>query len=133
MSDGLITKKIVNVLVADAEIKPPLAQLLNYQTLGFIGRFLNRMRRVYGGLWVGGDLFLYQDRLSFKPNAANRAVHSSDMARDFPLSTVTAVRCRFGVFTGIVDVELRGKRLTFRCFGSKVFAKTIEDAVAAAI
>ena len=131
MTDGLIAKKITNVLVTDAELKPWLARLMNYQTLRLVEPLLGRMRRTYSGLWVGGDLFLYRDHLSFKPNAANRAIHSSDTAQYVPLSAVTAVVSRFGLLTGIVDVEFCGKCLTFRCFGSKAFAQTIRDAVAA--
>lgn len=131
MTDGLIAQKTANVLVADAEMNPQLARLTNYLTLGLFGTLLGRMRRAYGGLWVGGDLFLYRDRLLFKPNAANQAVHSSHMEQNVPLSTVTAVVNRFGLVTGIVEVEFRGNCLMFRCFGSKAFAQTIRDAVAA--
>jgi hypothetical protein len=131
VTSDLIATKVVNVLVPDAELNPRLRRWLNFQSLGSFGLSLKLVRQAYGGLWVGGNLCLYRDHLSFEPNAANRSVHSSDLAQKFSLSAATTVESRFGFLSGIIDVESAEKRLTFRCYGSAAFAKVIREAAAA--
>jgi hypothetical protein len=89
----------------------------------------DQYRKKYGGLWVGGDLNVFSDRITFSANAINRAIQTGDLTREIMLNTVTKVACRFGWFTGIIDVSHGGDCFTFRCYGSKALTATIEAAV----
>jgi len=130
-SNALIARKLANALFPDAEIAPGLVSTMNYVTLGLAAPSLKFFRRVQGGLWVGGEILLDDQRLVFRPNSINRTFHASNLTQVLPLSDVTAVRCRFGLLSGIIDVDFNHKLFTFRCFGSKAFAQTIRGAVAA--
>ncbi len=81
-----------------------------------------------GGLWVGGKAMLYPDRLTFQPNDLNRSLHAGDVSAAVPLSSITAVIDRFGLLSGIVEVQTSAARtFKLRCFGAKDFSARIRE------
>ena len=90
------------------------------------------MKRLMGGLWVGGTVYLTDDAVEFHPNGLNRAVHKDPEALCvvLPLRGITSVQTRFGVATQIIDIKTAIGTLSVRCFGAARFAKRIENAMA---
>jgi hypothetical protein len=122
----MITQKLANALIADAE---PTA-IANALAGG--GLILKGFKRQFGGVWVGGTVTLTEDELSFAPNALNRAVHVSVASTTIPLGSVARASDRFGWFTRIIDVvQTDGSVFTFRCYGAKAFGEKIRAAAEA--
>jgi hypothetical protein len=118
MTGELIEKKLANALFERAEVTPGS---------GAFKLSIALVRRAYGGLWVGGNIFLYRDKLRFAPNALNRSLHKEGSvgAIEITLSAVTGVERRFGILSGIIRVTYGDKLFIFRCFGAKGFAQAI--------
>ena len=129
MTDELIAQKCANALIKDVTLNPTLNWLANYQTLGLLAVTIGLIRRMYGGLWVGGNILLYPDRLVFQPNLINRKAAASDGTIEIPLTSVSVVETKFGILSGIVEVRHGHDSFKFRCFGSKAFARTVSDAL----
>ena len=132
MDDPAVFSKVANALIDKVEVRPDLMWAMNYETLGIAGWMLRKFRRSYGGLWVGGRIALYRDRLVFQPNLLNRKIQLGDLAMEYPLTALVFVTRRFGLFTGIVDVDFGEKRLIFRCYGADWIADEIRAAALAA-
>jgi hypothetical protein len=114
----VIEKKLVNALIPDAKARTPI------RTRAVISRF----QKHYGGLWVGGTLYLRMSYIEFHPNVLNRALHTGDMRRVIMLQDVVDVKDRFGILTGITDLTCSNRStFTFRCFGAKLFAERIRQ------
>jgi hypothetical protein len=128
----LLAHKLANALIEEVRIARPLDIALKIGTLGVSGLMFDQFHNIYGGLWVGGAVDLFEDRLVFAPNALNKAIQTGALALDVPLASITKVSWRFGVVTGIVDLDCGDHRLSIRCYGSKAFAAMVEAAVAAA-
>src|SRR5262249_7777699 len=86
---------------------------------------IDRFKRKYGGLWVGGTLSISQSGVSFSPNWLNRKVYRALGPMNVPATSIRAVGREFGWFTGIVVVEHRHGELRFRCYGAKKLAATM--------
>jgi len=102
---------------------------MNVGTLGVSGSMFDKFKKRWGGLWVGGDLSLFDDRLTFSANPLNRALQNGDLSREVILKTVTNVEWRSGFVMGIIDVAHAGGQFTFRCYGSRSFAAMVEAVV----
>lgn len=89
---------------------------------------LKMVQEALGGLWVGGTLIVTGREMLFKPNAANRLVHTGDLGVVVPLSDVRGVTTRFGVLTRIIDIETTAGTFSVRSFGADEFAATIRAA-----
>jgi hypothetical protein len=114
--------KLANALIPEALPASAIAKMGLNPALDVIERF----RHSQGGLWVGGTVSLFGDRLDFRPNAVNRAAHQNDTSVSVPLSAIADVTDRFGWVTRIVDVRMEGGGVfSFRCFGAKRFAEAI--------
>jgi hypothetical protein len=96
MSAHLVLRKGVGALIPDAKPTGAFSGLLAVQTWGLWLLELRLLRRLSGGLWVGGDLEVWTDHLSFTPNAINRAVHEGDLDRRISLQSITNVAWRHG-------------------------------------
>ncbi|MGB3627469.1 MAG: hypothetical protein WA989_16685 [Henriciella sp.] len=123
----IIEKKLVNALFKDAAANPGAKRLLSGP--GQLG--LGLVKKMMGGMWVGGTAWLTKDSVIFRPNALNRAVHVSadTLEVEFPLSDIKAVSWRKGIATSIIDLETEEASLSLRCYGSKAFASAIEREV----
>lgn len=87
------------------------------------------IKKLTGGMWVGGRVILTTHRIIFLPNAMNRAVTRDLQAIALLLSDVTEVSDRFGVGSRIIDVETPGGALTFRCPRSRQFKEAVAQAL----
>lgn len=118
--ERVIAKRLANVLVPDAVACVPGGPSINH--------VIKTFQTYYGGLWVGGTVYLTMDSLVFRPNGINRLLHKGDMRRTVHLLDIVSVEDRRGWFTNIVDVNLHGDpKLTFRCYGATRFSKAIRD------
>lgn len=122
--ENVIAKKMANALMKDAEIGDRTQMIL-----GPGGRLgTTAVKKLMGGLWVGGTAYLTADALEFHPNGLNRAVHKDPDALSvvLPLRSITSVETRFGVATQIIDVKTAIGTLSIRCYGAKGFADKIK-------
>lgn len=148
----LIAKKFANALIGDAAPKEGILTALAWTqgtfdirtgkmadtslglptTKGLMKIFSKQM----GGLWIGGTLSLYEDSLHFEANAMNKMLQTGAMSVDIPLASIVRASSRFGFVTGIIDILWTKDSMqylnSFRCYGSKAFLATIENAMQAA-
>jgi hypothetical protein len=118
--ERVIAKKFASVLVPDAEIRPRFKSLANEAVL-------ERMKKMTGGLWLGGTATLYETRIGFRPHGLDRALAVGDCCYEIPLAVISEVQIRFRfVMKGIDIVTQRGK-LSIRCFGAERFAYAIRE------
>lgn len=126
MAGALIEKKPANLLSRNVGVKPVVGGVLSWATLGLSSLLFGWLRRQWGGLWVGGTFFVYDDKVQFSPNGLNEAVQRGDMALDLPWSQLLEVSWRPGVLTSIIELRHVGGVEAVRCFGSKRLAAQIE-------
>lgn len=134
MSAQVLGTRVANALIEDAEVSVPESPGFAFIAPVFetVTPVLERFRRAYGGLWVGGRATLTATELRFHPNAANRSIHSGELTITIPLPAVVSVEVRRGFVTRIIAVETPGYLLRLRCFGAKSFAEQIRSAVGSA-
>ncbi len=87
-----------------------------------------RYKRRHKGLWVGGEVVLGRDGITFTPNALNRAIHERVQVITIPASNIISIRRRFGWLSGIVEVRHDSGLFEFRCFGAKALVERYVDA-----
>jgi hypothetical protein len=121
--DEPLSTKVANVLFKGAKINPAFAWPASAITLKVF-------RLIWGGLWVGGNISLYRDKLVFCPNAQNFNVHKAGTIGiiEIPIATVTAVKLKRGAVAGIVQITHGRNLFVFRCYGSDAFARDVLDA-----
>lgn len=127
--DNVIARKLANALMKDAEIGDRAQSML-----GSGGRLgTNAVKKLMGGLWVGGTVYLTPDAVEFHPNGLNRVVHKDpdSLSVVLPLRGITSVETRFGLGTKIIDIKTAIGTLSVRCYGATGFAKKIEETRAA--
>jgi hypothetical protein len=131
MTVDWIEKKVASVLVKDAvPMNPDVRWVANYETLGLFTPMMKFFRWLSGGDWVGGNIFLYRDRLLFRPNSLNQAVLDHAPEINVPLATITEITTTFGLIAGIVIVKHDGGKIcTVRCYGAEKFAKRLRGAL----
>lgn len=117
MEEKPFARKLCNALIPEAEHN------FLRGTTEYFG--VEVAREFYGGLWVGGTVFLTSRHLKFQPNALNRKLHKGDYSMSIPLNEVTDLAYEFGFFSGIIRVTTRHGAMKFRCFGAKRFLSTI--------
>ncbi|MEL6861059.1 MAG: hypothetical protein AAGL11_04415 [Pseudomonadota bacterium] len=123
--DNVIARKLANALMKDAEIGDRTQMVL-----GPGGRLgTNAVKKLMGGLWVGGTAYLTSDAVEFHPNGLNRAMHKDpdSLSVVLPLRSITGVETRFGIATQIIDIKTAIGTLSIRCYGAKGFADKIES------
>lgn len=132
MGGSLITSRGANALSTTVTVRPVVGWLLRRGTSGTFDWLIRRVRESNeGGLWVGGTLYLFSDRVQFKANLANRLVQTDAIDFDLKLTEVASVDWRPGLLTGIIELSHAGKIETVRCFGSKKLAVQIASLRAA--
>jgi hypothetical protein len=85
-------------------------------------------KRMWGGLWVGGDLYLDSDALRFVPNAMNAKLHYGDLRWTVPLKTIAKVAVRKATVTDIIDIVHGAGTKSVRCYNADEFARQIDSA-----
>lgn len=125
--DNVIARKLANALMKDAEIGDRTQMVL-----GPGGRLgTSAVKKLMGGLWVGGTAYLTSDALEFHPNGLNRAMHKDpeSLSVVLPLRSITGIETRFGIATQIIDIKTAIGTLSLRCCGAKGFADKIKSLV----
>lgn len=123
MYDRVIARTVVNSLDPDARPKAPLA------LVPFMWFVTIQAKMLWGGLWVGGDLFLTTRSLRFEPNAMNLSVHKNDCSWKIDLADVQSINVRKATVTNIIDiVHSKGVR-SVRCYDAEQFADEIRSAL----
>ena len=85
-------------------------------------------KSIWGGLWVGGDVYLDSDAIRFEPNEANAKLHCDDLRWRLPLGAVASVTVRKAKVTDIIDIAHHGGTKSVRCYGAAEFARQIDAA-----
>jgi hypothetical protein len=96
---AIIISRVANALIADVAVRAAPSRSVQ-------GRTMNRYRRRYGGLWVGGRLTL----------------------SDTDIQSIESVEVLPGVLTKIIAVRAGGQLTKFRCFGARKVAEHIRAA-----
>lgn len=124
--ETVIETRVANACLADAEPNALFRYVMD-ATGASKGAdpALELIRKMSGGLWVGGRVFLTSHRIVFLPNALNRAVHKELPVIAFRLADVTGVATRFGFVTNIADFATPAGLLTVRAYGMKAFAEKV--------
>lgn len=89
---------------------------------------LERYRRHWGGLWVGGRITLTTEALEFEPNAVNRAIQSGNLRLRASLGSIVRVELLPSAITKTVAIHTSTSVLKVRCFGARDLANAIEGA-----
>jgi hypothetical protein len=137
MGSDTLLSKAVNCFVEDAHAKEHLAGSVAAGMTGMpiagavdrgVNRAITRRKAKEGGLWVGGRLVLTSSRLTFAPNAANRAVHKQLPELSVDLNAIRSVTLLPGLVTKIILVETDDQSVRFRCYGAASVAGRLREA-----
>lgn len=125
MSRHLIVERAVNVFVESAALDPASNRLSLVAALA-VFRFVRE------GLWVGGDLRLFEDGLEFRPNGRNLQLHRPGSIGPIrlPFDAKTTVEMKRAILTNIVTVANSTGKLVFRCYEAESFFDDIKSAIA---
>jgi len=125
LSRPLIVERAVNVLVEGAALDPASNRLSLVAALAVF-------RFVRGGLWVGGDLRLFEDGLEFRPNGRNLQLHRPGSIGPIKLrfDARTTAEMKRTILTNIVTVANPTGKLVFRCYEAESFFDDIQRAIA---
>jgi len=124
-----ILKKVASLFVEKADLDPLISWLSNYESRGITNIMLKLSRGLNGGDWVGGEIALYKDCLSFHPNSFNKAILKDAPSVTVKLSEITSVCHIPTIVTGTVQIFLGNWNLKIRCFGSKGLVEAIKVAM----
>jgi len=133
MTGQVLKSKLVNFLVADAEVNYANVDDLYYVAeagdVDALGDVLEAFKEVYGGLWVGGKMVLTQTMVRLSANAMNRLVQDGTLDIELPLALIRKVTIEGGFMTKIIRLDTGAGSVKFRCFGAKDVAAMIEKAI----
>jgi len=109
-----VIRKLANAFIPGASP----SDLVPADTLSVINRF----KRKWGGLWVGGTVSIEPSGVSFSPNTLNRVLHEPLEPIHIRATDIRSVTREFGWVTGIVVVAHEQGEFRFRCYGAKKIA-----------
>lgn len=124
MAEQILKTKLVNFLVADAQINR--RNVSAFDNASSLSALMEVFKKVSGGLWVGGKLVVTQSVIRLSANAMNRFVQHGTLDIEVPLALIRKVSVEHGYITKIVRVETDAGTVKFRCFGAKDIAREIE-------
>jgi hypothetical protein len=125
-----IASTVVNALIRKADVNPAYKPIVSLMPQ--FSWMVGACKFVMGGLWVGGDADLFEDKLCFRPNKMNRFLHGSSIDNEIviQLSEIKDIRVRPGLVTMIIDIAtIDGTVLSIRCWDAQEFAQEIRNAV----
>ncbi|MEW6596730.1 MAG: hypothetical protein AB1429_04445 [Pseudomonadota bacterium] len=128
MAGRLICKTAANARIRGVHLRSWASWLLAWQTLGAGNVGLRALDKRQGGLWVGGELSVYDSGVRFEPNSFNRAVQEGEFAFEHAWAEVLAIKVRFGILTRIIELTHAHGVQAFRCFGAKRVAAQMTEA-----
>jgi len=103
-------KKVANALMPNA--KP--AAVIRGPALWSV----KIVEKLAGGLWVGGEVTLSNDGVSFHANKLNESLHVDLEQVNIPLKNIESVSKISGWVTDIVSVKHSGGEFRFRCYSA---------------
>jgi hypothetical protein len=124
-----ILKKAASLFVEKADLDPLVGWLSNYESRGITNIMLKLSRGLNGGDWVGGEIALYRDCLSFHPNSLNKMILKDAPSVTVKFSEITSVCHIPTIITGTVQICLGNRNLKIRCFDSKGLVEAIKLAM----
>ncbi|RON13666.1 hypothetical protein [Pseudomonas frederiksbergensis] len=130
MAEEILKSKLVNFLVADAQVNydgvSDLYDVAGSGVVEALADVLEGFKEAYGGLWVGGKMLVTQTAVRLSANAMNRLVQEGTLDIEVPLALVRKVSIEGGFVTKIVRLDTDAGSVKFRCFGAKDVASLIE-------
>lgn len=127
--EQVILQRAANALFADVEPASPLGK----GPIGWILVWpLILLKRLFGGLWVGGTVTITPEHVRFEPNAINVAVHENAHGFLVPYKDIRDVRVERGIGTNIVVLMTPEGERRFRCYKANDAAEAISAARRAA-
>ncbi|MCI4645906.1 MAG: hypothetical protein MRY64_14085 [Hyphomonadaceae bacterium] len=127
--EHVIEKRKSSVLFKQAELG-----LAARMMLGLEGRAsLAISKKLLGGNWVTGNVYLTPDSLEFRPDFLDAKLHKNgeELRLTVPLEKITSMQVRQGIATQILDVTAEEVTVSFRCYRANAFVSAIETARAA--
>lgn len=121
MPEEIIFDKFGTMLVQDLQLSAIPNAYINAAFLGLGGLFWRFSKRFHNGYWAGGRIILTSTRLKFAQAAINRALSSTAVKLDIPLSEIIEVDDRPAFLNRIIDVKFGDppQTVSIRCFGAK--------------
>lgn len=133
MAGEILKSKLVNFLVADAELNygnvDDIYSMADAGNVNALGEVLEAFKAAYGGLWVGGKMVLTQTMICLSANATNRLVQDGTLDIELPLAFIRKVTIEGGFMTKIIRLDTGAGNVKFRCFGAKDVAALIEKTI----
>ncbi|WP_417696929.1 hypothetical protein [Pseudomonas sp.] len=133
MAERILKSKLVNFLVADAELNHSNVDDIYCEAgagdVDALSGVLEAFKEAYGGMWVGGKLVLSQTRVRLNANAMNRLVQDGTLDIELPLELIRNVSIEGGFITKIVRLDTDAGSVKFRCYGAKEVASLIEQMI----
>lgn len=133
MPERILKSKLVNFLVADAELNHSNVDDIYCEAgagdVDALSEVLEAFKEAYGGMWVGGKLVLSQTRVRLNANAMNRLVQDGTLDIELPLELIRNVSIEGGFITKIVRLDTDAGSVKFRCYGAKEVASLIEQMI----
>ncbi|HEX7760109.1 MAG TPA: hypothetical protein VF459_11435 [Caulobacteraceae bacterium] len=126
MESEILDRRRAGALISSVKTSDTYSATAALATWGVVNLVLLLLRKLYGGLWVGGELILYKDKIVFKANALNNVVYSGSNDISIALDEISSVDVRFGLFTRIIGIERSGECAKFRCYGADEFAARLK-------
>ncbi len=124
MNDMLIKKRVCDALIQTAEPNALLRFLLRRTKADMV---VGVVKRLTGGLWVGGNVYLYQDAVEFRPNGLNKLIHAGEVSWRVPLKEILSVSTGFGFVTKVITMRTERVSFRIRCYGADAFARVIAE------
>ncbi|EJM63960.1 hypothetical protein PMI30_03985 [Pseudomonas sp. GM50] len=133
MTGQILKSKLVNFLVADAEVNydnvDDLYSIAEAGNVDVLSDVLEAFKEAYGGLWVGGKMVLTQTTVRLSANAMNRLVQDGTLDIELPLALIRKVTIEGGFMTKIIRLDTDAGSVKFRCYGAKDVATLIEKTI----
>ena len=119
-----IKKRVCEALIQAAEPNAVLKFLLRRTKVNIV---IGVLRRLTGGLWVGGNVYLFQDAVEFRPNGLNKFIHAGDVSWRVPLKEISGVTTSTGFVTKVLTIRTERVNFKIRCYGADTLAKILMD------
>jgi hypothetical protein len=117
--DNFCIKKTANALMPDAK---PVKEFKGPALWG-----LKLAEKFVGGLWVGGEVTLSHEGISFQANKLNESLHIGLEHVSISLDSILSVERLSGWFTDIVCVKHSGGEFRFRCYDATVLVNEFNN------
>lgn len=119
-----IKRRVCDALIQTAEPHAVLKFLLKGTKANIV---VGVVKRLGGGLWVGGNVYLYRDAVQFRPNGLNKLIHTGELSWRVPLEEIASISVGSGFVTKVITIRTEKVNFKIRCYGANGFARMIDD------